>query len=69
MAIKTYAQQLEEVQATIGRIEKSGQSYTVGDRSLTRADVETLYARERFLRTQADRESRGGVQVKTAVTP
>ena len=60
MAIKTYAQQLEEVQDTISRIEKTGQAYGVGSRNLTRADLKTLYERETWLRQRVERESRGG---------
>jgi len=67
MAIKTYAQQLESVQQTIERIETTGQAYGIGGRSLTRADLKTLYDRERDLRRRVDRESRGGIRTQGIV--
>lgn len=57
MAVKTYLEQLEEVQIAIGVIETTAQSYTMGTRSLTRADLGKLYMRERFLRSMANREN------------
>ena len=60
MAVKTYAQQLEEVQAAIEAIEKRGQSYTIGDRQLTRGNLRELYEREQKLRALAAREADGG---------
>ncbi len=58
---KSYAQQLEEVQAAIEAIESGAQSLTVeGIRSLTRADLATLYKREERLQGLALREARGG---------
>jgi len=56
-AIKTYAEQLEEVQAAIIAIESGGvQSYTAFGRSLTRANLKDLYDREKWLRMMTDRE-------------
>lgn len=49
MAIKTYAEQLAEVQAAITKIVEGGQSYTIKDRSYTRADLAVLYERESYL--------------------
>lgn len=69
MAIKTYAEQLEEVQATISRIEQTGQAYGINNRSLTRADLKTLYEREQWLRTRAAREANGGRINTQAVVP
>jgi hypothetical protein len=60
MAIKSYAQQLEEVQTAIAKIESKSQSHTVGERTLNRADLATLYQREQWLRGMAAREARGG---------
>lgn len=64
MAIKTYTEQLEEVQAAIEKVEGGAQSYSIGEggatRTVTRATLETLYQREKYLRTMAARESRGG---------
>lgn len=60
---ETYAQQLDRVQATIAKIEQTGQAYQQGNdgssRQMTRADLETLYERERYLRGMAKREARG----------
>jgi hypothetical protein len=60
LAIKTYTEQLEEVQAAITAIEGGSQSYTINGRSLERGDLDTLYKREAYLRTQVSRESAGG---------
>ncbi len=58
---KSYAQQLDEVQAAIEAIESGAQSVTVeGIRSLTRGDLATLYKREERLRGLVLREARGG---------
>jgi hypothetical protein len=69
MAIKTYTEQLESVQAAIDKIESGGQAYSIGGRSLTRADLPTLYAREKQLRALVDRENRGGGIRTRGVTP
>ncbi len=68
MAIKSYTEQLEEVQAAISKIETKGQSHSAEGRSMTRADLEALYKREQYLRQMADRESRGGISFR-AGTP
>jgi len=61
MAVKTYAQQLEEVQSAIVKIEAGGaQSYGIAGRNLTRADLKTLYEREKWLRLQMARENNDG---------
>ncbi|HYD29202.1 hypothetical protein [Brevundimonas sp.] len=49
MAIKTYEQQLESVQAAIAEVEGGAQSYEMDGRTLTRGDLATLYAREERL--------------------
>jgi len=67
MAIKTYAEQLESVQQTIERIETTGQAYGISGRSLTRADLNTLYEREKYLRRQVNRAARGGVRTRGIV--
>lgn len=59
MAIKTYTEQLESVQAAIEAIEGGAQSYAIGGRSMTRADLGTLYAREEALMPKALREASG----------
>ncbi|MCK5219103.1 hypothetical protein KAR10_06260 [bacterium] len=59
MAVKTYAEQLEEVQTAIAKAEKV-QAFSIKDRSSSFADLETLYKRETWLRRMATREARGG---------
>lgn len=60
MAIKTYTQQLEEVQTAISMIEAGAQSYSIAGRSATKANLADLYAREKWLRQMAAREDNGG---------
>ena len=48
MAIKTTEEQLEEVQTAISKV-MTGQSYSIGGRSLTRADLKSLMEREEIL--------------------
>lgn len=60
MPTTTYQVQLESVQAAIAQIEQTGQSYSIDNRSLSRADLDKLYARETYLRGKAAREARGG---------
>lgn len=69
MAVETYTEQLERVQAAIAAIESGAQSYSVAGRSLTRADLSTLYSREKWLRGMAARETatNPGMQVKYVV--
>ena len=64
MAIETYTEQLERVQAAIARIEEGAQSYSIGDRAAAEAELRTLYARERRLRKLVDRENRSGIRVQ-----
>jgi len=60
MAVKTYLVQLEEIQTAITQIIATGQSYTLDNRSLTRADLDKLTQREKYLLTMVNREARGG---------
>jgi hypothetical protein len=57
---KTYLEQLESVQNAIATIEAGGQAYTISGRALTRGDLATLYNREKWLRSQVEREASGG---------
>lgn len=63
MATKSFQEQLEEVQAAITTIVTKGQSYTIEGRTYTRADLNALIRYEKYLRTQADRASDGGIRV------
>jgi FixJ family two-component response regulator len=58
MAIKTYAEQLEEVQAAISATLES-QEYKTSSRSQRRALLSDLTEREKYLRAMVDRESNG----------
>jgi len=68
MTVKTYAEQLEEVQTAITNVLTGAQSMTDGDgRAVTQANLETLYKAEQRLRVLADREAGGGgIQVRQA---
>ncbi len=61
---ETYAVQLERVQAAIAAIESGAQSYSIAGRSLSRADLNTLYEREKWLRAMVDRATRNGIRVR-----
>ncbi|HLL48976.1 MAG TPA: hypothetical protein VK399_19935 [Longimicrobiaceae bacterium] len=52
--------QLTRVQQAIAAIEERGQATDVNGRSLTRADLRTLYAREADLRARIANRGRGG---------
>lgn len=57
---ESYETQLERVQLAIAAIESGAQSYSIAGRSLSRADLETLYAREARLLALIGRVARGG---------
>ena len=59
MAIKTTLEQLEEVQAAITAV-MSGQAYSIGGRSITRADGKWLNEREEILLKRYNREQGTG---------
>lgn len=67
MAVKTYAEQLEDVQTAIAAIESGAQSQSMQNRSITRADLSTLYLREKWLRVMVDRETSGGIGVNYVI--
>jgi hypothetical protein len=64
VAVEDYATQLERVQSAIAAIEGGAQSYSIAGRSLSRADLRTLYEREAWLRKMVDRVSRGGIRIR-----
>jgi len=64
---ESYTVQLERVQAAIGAIESGNQSYSILGRSFTKADLQTLYDREAFLRTKVAKEARGGMRVARGI--
>jgi hypothetical protein len=63
MAVQTYTEQLEAVQTAIEKV-LAGQSYSIGGRTLTRADLDSLTKREQYLRAMVDRENNGGVKYR-----
>lgn len=65
--LATYAEQLESVQNAIASIEAGNQSTSILGRSFTKADLATLYTRERWLRKMVARESRGGLRIQRVV--
>lgn len=60
LAIKTYNEQLESVQALIAKLESGVASLEVSGKKYTQHDLATLYKREERLLPLAKRESRGG---------
>jgi hypothetical protein len=66
MPIKTYLEQLEEVQAAITAV-MSGQEYEIADRRLKRPDLEWLQKREQYLRPLAIREQSGRGRITTVI--
>lgn len=67
MAIKSYTEQLEEVQTTISKILSGAQAYSVTGRSLTYADLPTLWNMESQLRRRVAEEENGGIVFQTGV--
>ena len=64
---QTYAEQLDSVQAAIAKIEAGGQSATILGRTVSRADLRTLYDREAWLRKMVARSERGGIRVSQGI--
>lgn len=58
--MRTYEEQLEEVQEAISAIVGGAQSYTIGSRSVTKANLAELQKRERYLMTMVARAGDGG---------
>lgn len=68
--MKTYAEQLTDVQKAIEAVENNGAEYEIwvngNKRRVRRGDLATLYKREAWLRRMVQRECGGGY---TPVTP
>ena len=60
-------QQLASVQAAIAAIESGAQSYSILGRTVTRANLKELYAREAHLEAKIARANRGGMRVTYGV--
>jgi hypothetical protein len=68
MALKTTAEQLEEVQAAISKV-MAGQAVMVEGKSLTRADLKALTDREERLLARYKAETgTGGMAINYGVT-
>lgn len=67
MAVKTYAEQLDEVQAAISRLMADGQAWQQGQRSRTEARLSELQERERRLMQLVEREKRGGIRLRRVI--
>ena len=63
----TPAEMLEAVNAAIMNIANGGQSYRIGTRSLTRADLKQLYAMKNDLMAQVAAENRSSLLDNTYV--
>lgn len=66
MAVQSYTEQLEAVQTAIEKV-LQGQSYSIGGRTLTRANLADLQKREQWLRTMVAREAGGGIAMRRGV--
>lgn len=60
--------QLAEINEAITKILAGGQSYKVGNRSLTRADLSTLYQMKKELENNASEDNSGGLGRSVAVS-
>lgn len=66
MAIKTYVEQLEEIQAAISSIVGGAQAHSINGRSMTKADLGVLYQmqKEVYPLAMAEQENRTGARVR-----
>lgn len=58
--MSTSEEQLREVNIAINKILYGGQSYKIGSKSMTRADLSTLYAMKKELEGAVNTECSGG---------
>jgi len=58
VAIKSYEEQLEEVQKAISAV-MNGQEYQLGRMRMRKADLQFLHQREIYLRAMIEREKHG----------
>ena len=63
----TQEEQLEAVNKSIYTILVGGQSYKIGSRSLTRADLSELYAMQKALRSEIENDGDTGLLGDTSV--
>jgi hypothetical protein len=72
MPIKTYAEQLEEVQTAISKLMGGAQEYRIGERMFRAAELEWLHKREEYLMTKYQQEQArslngGGIRTRYGV--
>jgi hypothetical protein len=67
VAVTSYSVQLESCQAAIAAIESGNQSYTLLGRTFSKADLATLYTREKWLRSQVAKQANGGTRTLRVV--
>ena len=60
MTVKTNLAELEEVQTAISKILLKGQTWSATGQALTRADLDSLYQRQRELIPLVARDTEGG---------
>ena len=63
----TLEDKLSRVQTAIESIENGGQNVSYEGRSVTKADLKTLYEREKYLEIRIDRKRRGGIRTRGGV--
>lgn len=64
MTIKTYQQQLEEVQAAISDILTGAQEANYNGQRVRKADLDMLQKREEWLVNKITSQKRGGIRVR-----
>ncbi|MCT4575094.1 MAG: hypothetical protein N4A43_02435 [Alphaproteobacteria bacterium] len=64
MAIKTYEEQLEEVQTAISDILLGAQEASYNGQKVRKVDLESLQNREEFLINKLRMQKRGGIRVR-----
>lgn len=65
--MKTYEQQLEEVQQAITEILTGAQEASYNGQRVRKADLDMLQKREEWLTKQIQTKQRGGIRVRTGV--
>ena len=64
---KSASEQLQEVNEAISKILSGGQSYKIGSRSLTRASLTELFARQKELQAEVNSEGNSDLLDNTYV--
>ncbi len=64
MIIKTYEEQLAEVQQAISDVITNAQEASYNGQRVKKADLEVLQNRERWLLAKVNRKKRGGIRVR-----